>query len=550
MKRVWDIFSKKQMSVGSAAIVLVSMVFASRVMGLIRDRLLSARFAPDELGVYFAAFRIPNLLFELLIMGALTSAFIPVFTKYLTRNEEDNGWKMTSTLINVTMIFLVVLSVPMLVWAETLSQWLAPGFSQVQIHEMAGYTRFMIMFQVLPLLVGNFFTGLLQSYNLFIVPAVAPVVYNIGIIIGILLLSPSMGLYGAVLGVGIGAVLFMAIQLPLLHQTGYRHRFTMDLSHKGVREVARLIGPRTLGLAVSQIDLTVDLMLASLLGARMVTIFNFAQHLQQLPVGLFGAAVAQAALPTLSVASVKDDGEQFKKTIMRAVHQMLFFVLPVSVFFIVLRIPIVRLVFGASRFDWQATVLTGMTLSAFSLSLFAQSLVHILARGFYAMYDTKTPVIISVISILLNTALSILFVRYLHWPVWSLGLSTSIASILNATLLFIFLDRRVGKFPRWELLGSPVKMALASVFTGIAIYIPLKVLDQLVFDTTRTVGLLLLTGIAAAAGLCVYFVLSWLFNVGEVWSFFALLKRVRKAAPVLLEPAQEVVNGGVSDKIS
>ncbi len=549
MKRVWGIFSKKQLSVGSAAIVLVSMVFASRVMGLIRDRLLSARFAPDELGVYFAAFRIPNLLFELLIMGALTSAFIPVFTKYLSHGEEDNGWKMTSTLINVTLILLTILSVPMLVWTHALSRLMAPGFSPEQINEMASFTRFMIMFQVLPLLVGSFFTGLLQSYHLFIIPAVAPVVYNIGIIIGILVLSPSMGLYGAVLGVGIGAVLFLVIQLPLLVQTGYRHRLTIDLSHKGVREVVRLIGPRTLGLAVSQIDLTVDLMLASLLGARMVTIFNFAQHLQQLPVGLFGASIAQAALPTLSIASVKDDGEQFKKTIIRAVHQMLFFVLPASVFFIVLRIPVVRLVFGASRFDWQATVLTGMTLSAFSLSLFAQSLVHILARGFYAMYDTKTPVGISVISIILNTVLSIVFVQYLHWPVWSLGLSTSIASIVNATLLFVLLDRRVGSFPRWELLGPPLKMALASILAGIAIYIPLKLLDQLVFDTTRTVGLLLLTGIAGAAGLLVYFVLSWLFNVGEVSSFFALIKRVRRAAPVLLEPAQEVVNGGVSDKI-
>lgn len=550
MNRVWDFFARRQLSVGSAATILVSMVFASRVMGLIRDRLLSARFAPDELGVYFAAFRLPNLIFELLIMGALTSAFIPVFTRYLTHGEAEKGWRMTSVLINVTVLLLVILAVPLLVWTRELSVLFAPGFTGDQIDQMVQFTRFMILFQVFPLLIGNFFTGVLQSYKLFLVPAIAPVIYNIGIITGILFFSPSLGLYAAVVGVGIGAILFMAIQLPLLLKIGYRHTVSMDLGDKGVREVGRLIGPRTLGLAVSQIDLTVDLILASLLGARMVTIFSFAQHLQQLPVGLFGASVAQAALPTLSAASVKEDGEQFKKTVIRAMHQILFFVLPSSVLFIVLRIPIVRLVFGASRFDWEATVLTGMTLSAFSVSLFAQALVHILARGFYALYDTKTPVIVSVISILFNTLLSVILIVYYHLPVWALGISTSVASIVNAVLLFVLLDRRVGRFSRWELLASPLKMAVASIIAGFAIYIPLKVFDQLVFDTTRTVGLIFLTGTAGGAGLVMYFGLAWLFNINEVVSFFALLRRVGSGKMVVLEPAGEVVNGGIQDKLS
>lgn len=550
MEKFWTLISRKQTSVSSAAVIMVSMVFTSRVMGLIRDRLLSARFAPDDLGVYFAAFRIPNLIFELLVMGALTSAFIPVFTKYLTHQEEKKGWQMTSILINVTLILLAGLSIPMLVWTKEISRLLAPGFSASQIDQMASFTRFMIIFQVLPLLIGNFFTGLLQSYNLFIIPALAPVVYNVGIIAGIILFSPVWGLYAPVIGVGIGSFLFMLIQLPLLFGTGYRHNMSLDITNNGVREVARLIAPRTFGLAVSQIDTTVDLILASLLGSRMVTIFSFAQHLQQLPVGLFGASIAQAALPSLSVASVKEDVLEFKKTVVKAMHQILFFVLPASVFFIVLRIPLVRLVFGASRFDWQATVLTGMTVSAFSLSLFAQSLVHVLARGFYALYDTKTPVVTSIISIFVNTFLSILFVQYLHWPVWSLGLSTSIASIVNALILFILLDIRVGRFPKMELLVPPVKMLIASLTAGFAIYVPLKVFDQLVFDTTRTVGLVFLTGIAGAAGLIVYFTLSWLFNIGEVVSFFTLIKRMRRSAPLLLEPAAEVVNGGVSDKLS
>jgi len=550
MKRVWEIISKKQTSVGSAAMILATMVLTSRALGLVRDRLLASRFAPDELGVYFAAFRLPDFIFELLVTGALTSAFIPVFTKYLAQGKEKEGWHMAGIVINISVILFALLALPIFIWAHAVSKFLAPGFSEHQIELMTTFSRIMIVCQVIPLLIGNFFTGILQSYNLFLMPALAPVIYNIGIIIGVVALSGTFGLYAPVIGVGIGALLFMLIQLPVLFRIGYRHTLSVDTKNKGVNEVGRLIAPRALGLAASQIDSTVDLMMSSLLGARMVTIFNFAQNLQQVPIGLFGATVAQAALPTLSIASVREDKGQFKKSIIEAIHQILFFILPSTVFFIILRIPLVRLIFGAARFDWQATYLTGMTLLTFSLSLFAQSIVQVLARGFYALYDTKTPVFISVVSILINSIASILFILVFHLPVWSLGLSTSIASILDAFVLFILLDKKVGHFPIGELFSSPIKMFFASIVAGIFIYIPLKLFDQLVFDTTRTFGLILLTGTAGGIGLAVYVSMSWLFNISQVQSFFALLHRVRKGAPVLLEPASEVVNDSGQDKLT
>ncbi len=530
--------------------ILVLMVFTSRVLGLVRDRMLNARFSPDELGVYFAAFRLPNLIFELLVMGALTSAFIPIFTKYITQKNEKEGFGMAAALINLSIIALTVLSIPIFIWAESISRFLAPGFDSVQIANMASFTRIMVLSQVLPLLIGNFFTGILQSYNLFLVPALAPVVYNVGIIIGIIFLSAPFGLYGPVIGVGIGALLFMLIQIPLVFSVGYRHKLDFNIRHSGVREVLRLIAPRTIGLAVSQIDSTVDLMLSSLLGASMVTVFNFAQQLQQLPVGLFGVTVAQAALPTLSAATAKEDIGEFKKAIISGIHQILFFVLPASAMFIVLRIPVVRLVFGASRFTWEATVLTGMTLSMFAISIFAQSIVNILARGFYALYDTKTPVTVGVVSILMNTTASIIFIKVLGWPVWSLGLSTSIASIINATALFFLLNRRVGGFAKGELYLPAIKMFIASVIAGVVVFFPLKLFDQLVFDTTRTFGLLMLTGLAGGAGLLTYVGLAWVFDVSELKSFLALVSRVRKPKAVLLQPVNEVINGGIQDKIT
>jgi putative peptidoglycan lipid II flippase len=409
----------------------------------------------------------------------------------------------------------------------------------------------MIVFQVIPLLIGNFYTGILQSHNLFFIPAIAPVVYNVGIIIGIVFLTATYGLWAPVIGVGIGACFFMFIQIPPLIKLGYRQKFTIHIHDEGVKEVGKLMLPRTLGLAVTQVDTTVDLILSTLLGARMVTVFNFAQQLQQLPIGLFGATVAQAALPILSQSTASGDKDQFKKTLESAINQIMFFVMPISALFIVLRIPIVRVVFGASRYDWQATVMTGMTLSAFSVSLFAQAISQLLTRAFYAHYDTFTPVVIGVGTILLNTALSIVFLQVYHLPVWGLGLSTSLASFANIVLLFIFLKKKLPWLGLGGLVKTPLKIIFASVVTGVALYVPLKLFDQLIFDTTRTSGLLLLTGVSGIIGLIVYLSIVWLLGVGEARSFLAILGKVRHLKTIVMEPASEVIdNGGQNTPIS
>ncbi|MFC1626745.1 murein biosynthesis integral membrane protein MurJ [Patescibacteria group bacterium] len=550
MRRILSIFNRKQTTIGSAAFILMIMVFTSRMLGLVRDRMLTRYFIPDELGVYFAAFRLPNLLFELLVMGALTTAFIPVFTRYITKNKKDDAHVMASTVINIALLALGVLLIPLLIWTEQISMIIAPGFTASQISQMVLYTRILLIFQVIPLMIGNFFTGILQSYKLFLIPAIAPVIYNAGVVVCIALFASSIGLFAPVLGVVVGAVLFMLIQLPLLHHVRYRHKFSTHPKTKGVREVITLMIPRTFGLAVAQIDTTVDIMLASMLGARMVTIFHFAQHLQHLPVGLFGATIAQAALPSLSQDSTHKDTSKFKEKIITSVHQIMFFVLPISALFIILRIPIVRIVFGSSQFDWDATVLTSITLACFSVSLFAQSISHVFIRGFYALYDSKTPVFIGVLTILTNTFLSIMFIKFYKLPVWSLGLSTTVASIINVTFLYILLDRRIGTFSRVKLFVPIIKMIIATSITSVMLYIPLKLMDQLVFDTTRTFPLLMLTGFTSGIGLSTYFFLSWVFGVGEVYSFIHLMRRVRRAGVILLEPEREVINGGIQDKIS
>ena len=221
---------------------------------------------------------------------------------------------------------------------------------------------------------------------------------------------------------------------------------------------------------------------------------------------------------------------------------MLYLVLPFSVLFLVLRIPIVRLVFGAAQFDWQATVLTGTTLSYFSISIFAQALVYLVSRGFYALHDTKTPLIIGSATTILMILLSAVFIFYYHLGVVGIAFAFSIASILNFLILFIFLDRKTGGFDKWPLMKTVTKIFIASGLTAFALYVPIKLLDQLVFDTTKTINLILLTGISSFAGLSLYLFLTWLFDVKEASMFILLFKKIGDWRQILTK-SDEAIDG-------
>ena len=543
-KNTFAILNRTQNSILSAASVIMTAVLISRVLGLLRDRMLAARFTPEELGIYYAAFRLPNMIFELLVMGALATAFIPVFTTYLSAKGREEAFTMASSVINIGLGIFLIMSLPIIFFTNQVSHFLAPGFTDEQITLMASFTRIMILAQVFPLIIGNFLTGILQSYRNFILPALAPVIYNVGIIIAIIFLTPAIGLYAPVIGVVIGAFLFALIQIPAVVHLGYHHKWSWDINHPGAVSVGKLMLPRTLGLAVSQIDTTIDLILSTLLGAASVTVFNFALHLQQVPIGLFGASLAQATLPSLASSYAEKKYEEYKKIFLTSFHQILFLVVPLSAVLIVLRIPMVRLVFGASSlFDWNSTVITGQTLAYFSISLFAQALVHLLARGFYAMHDSKTPVAIGAICVIVNTILSLLFILYFHFEVWSLGLSASVASILNAILLLYFLDKKIGFFNRYQLFFPAVKIFLSGAVSGIALYIPIKLLDQLVFDTTKTINLLMLTGISTLVGFSVYLFLAWFLDVPQVAVLTKIFSRVKDwRKGVMIDTTSEVVN--------
>jgi putative peptidoglycan lipid II flippase len=300
--------------------------------------------------------------------------------------------------------------------------------------------------------------------------------------------------------------------------------------------------PRTLSIGIFQLGTIVTVTLVSFLPnpGRNYVIFDYAQTLAFAPVVLFGQAIAQAAFPVLS--QERERLEDFKTTFITSLNQMLYLVLPISVLFLVLRIPIVRLIYGAAQFDWAATVLTGTTLAFFSISIFAQSLVYLVSRGFYALHDTKTPLIIGALTTGFMIFLGALFIFIYHYGIESIAIAYSIGSIINIFVLFIFLDRKTGGFKKISLMISLAKITLATIFTGFALYIPIKLLDQLVFDTTKTINLILLTGISSFAGLSLYLFLTWLFNVKEATMFILLFKRLGDWRQIL-KGSEEVIDG-------
>lgn len=537
-----SILLTKQSNILSAAFVIATTVIVSQILGLIRQRLLVSIFgASDTLGVYLASSRLPDFLFQLIIAGALSSAFIPVFSQYLDKEKYEEANRLGSSLLALGLIVFLILGVILFVFAQQFSMLIAPGFSASQIDLMSHLTRIIIAGELI-FIIGSFFSVILQSYNHFFIPGIASALYNLGIILGIKLLSPVFGISSAAYGVVLGASIFALIQLPLIKRVGFSFKPTLSFKTKGVMEVFKLMLPRTLSIGVFQLGTIFVVTLISFLPSpgRSYVIFDYAQTLAFAPVVLFGQAIAQAAFPVLS--REKDKLMDFKTTFITSFNQMLYLVLPISVLFLVLRIPIVRLIYGTTQFDWPATVLTGRTLAFFSISIFASSLSYLIARGFYALHDTKTPLVVGTVTTILMISLGALFTFVNKMGVEGIAIAFSIATIANVLISLVFLDKKVGGFDKKALFLSVGKITIATIFTGFALYIPIKLLDQLVFDTTRTVGLLLLTGISSFAGLSLYLFLTWLFNVKEATMFLLLFRKIGDWRQVLGK-SDEVIDG-------
>jgi putative peptidoglycan lipid II flippase len=518
------LFEKESSSILSAATIIMGATLASALLGLIRTRLLISFFYADKavVDVFWAAFRLPDMIFQIIIVGALSSAFIPVFSRYLGDKKESNI--IASSMINVVMTIMIILSIGIFIFALPLSRLIAGGFGEDQLQLMANLTRIMAAAQIF-FGFSSFLTGVIQSHKRFLVPALSPVLYNLGIIIGILVFGRSLGIYGAAIGVVIGAILHLLAQLPLAYKLGFRYSLSWDSKHGAVKEMSKLMLPRVLTLSLVQIETTAIITFSSWLSVGTVTIISIAQQLANLPVRLIGIPIGQASLPFFTKITSKNDLLALATMVNNTILEMLYLALPSSVIVLVLRIPLVRLAYGADSFPWAETVLTGKLVAILAISIAARSLTHILVRVFYSLHNTTTPFLTNLLSTIINIGLSYYFLFVIKSGVLGMAFAITVASLIETIVLTSLLYSLAG-FSRSHLVFPVLKMIGITLITSIALWVPLRFLDALIFDTTRTVPLILLTVTVGLIGMAVYIFLSYIFKIKELGVFMRLAQKI------------------------
>lgn len=544
--KIKKVFFSQQSSVFTAATIIMIMIVASRVLGLVRQRVLANFFDADSLSLFFAAFRLPDTLFEVLVFGTFSSAFIPVFTRALKKGKKE-AWDIAGYITNIGLIIFIVLAILIIIFSKQLYGFIAPGYPLNDRAIIVTLTRILFAAQGF-FVVSYVMTGVLESLRRFLIPALAPLFYNLGIIFGTLFLSRRFGLMGPAIGVVIGAFAHFAIQLPLATKLGFRFKAKIRLTPE-VKNIGKLALPRLLEVSFLEVAKSVELFLASLISTASYTYFTLGNTIQLLPVGLVGTSVAKAALPTLSRLGDKPD--EFKRTLFNALNQMVFLIMPIATCLLVLRIPVVRLVFGTSIFTWESTVQTGLVVSAFAFGIVFQAANSLLARAFYALHDTKTPVIISVGAILVNIIADFILIRSLGLPAWGLAAAFSFGSFIQSTVLFIFLTKKIKDGSTIKRLMPTLKVLLASFISGGVMYFLLKIFDRsvwvkrlsflgkiqgienihfekFVLDTRYTVNLIILTVLVTAIGMLIYILICLMLKSKELFYFTDMIGRAFK----------------------
>ncbi|MEX0916719.1 MAG: murein biosynthesis integral membrane protein MurJ, partial [Candidatus Spechtbacterales bacterium] len=433
-------------SIATAGWILSFSALASALLGLARTRLLLDVYGVGiETDIYNAAFRIPDLVYTLAISGAISAAFIPVFVSYLARNKKE-AWHLAQSFLYIALAAVGVLSLVLFIAMPYLMPFLAPGFSESAREETVTLSRIMLASPIL-LGVSAVFSGILQSLRKFIVYALAPLFYNAGLIVGIVVFTRWWGIDGLAWGVVLGAALHAAVQAPFAFSSGFR--LGLPTLHPAVRRVARLMAPRSLALGVSQLNLVVVTALASMVSTGAITIFMNANKIEALLAGILGVSFATALFPALAEAVAKNDEKQYLDSFSKIFRGVLFLTLPASALFFVLRAQIVRVAYGTSQVTWEDTRLMAASLGLFAIGSFAYALVPVVARAFYAREDTITPVIASVVGFFVNIGLAL-------WLLFVVFENEAIHAVLTSAL-------RVSDVPGTSLLALPLAFSLSGI---------------------------------------------------------------------------------------
>jgi putative peptidoglycan lipid II flippase len=446
----------------------------SRVLGVARDQLLASLFgAGDAMDAFNVAFRIPNLVRDLFAEGAMSAAFVPVFMRQLATGTRESAWRLGTNVINALLVVTGLLVVLGLVFARPLVGAFAADYAAVpgKLELTVLLTRIMLPFLTL-VAVAAAVMGMLNSLHRFFVPALAPAMFNIATILSALLLVPLMPRLGlpAIAAIAIGALLGglaqIAVQWPLLRREGFSYAPLLDWRQEGLRRMLLLMGPGTIGLAATQVNVFVNTVLATREGTGAVSWLNYAFRLMYLPTGLFGVSIATAVIPAVSRHAARDDRAAVRGTLAEGLSLMFVLNVPATVGLIVLSQPIVRVIFERKAFLPSDTAATAVALQYYAVGLLGYSIVRIASPTFYALGDSRTPVQISIASVGVNAVLNVVLARFLGYG--GLALGTSIAALFNAGGLLWLLHARLDGLDDRRVVSSLARIVIASVAMGIA----------------------------------------------------------------------------------
>ena len=458
--------------VSKAAGTVGSMTLLSRVFGFIRDMVIASMLGSSAAAdAFFVAFRIPNMQRRLLAEGAVSAAFIPVFSEYSNNRGEKAAWTLAANLLNILLIVLTVATVMIAVFAPAVITFFAPGFidDPEKFDLTVSLTRFMAPYLMF-IGVSAFCMGVLNAYNKFALSAAAPALLNISMITGGLVIAPNLDqpVYGIAIGVLIGGALQFAVQLPATFRLGLKLKKSVSWRHPGVRKIGRLMVPAILGLAVYEINLMVDTLLASLLPDGSISYLYYANRVVQLPLGVFGVALSIAILPMLSEQAARKQITELRSTISFGIRLILFITIPATAGLILLRTSIINTLFERGEFLPAATQGTAVALLYYSIGLCAFAGAKVIVSAFYSLQDTKTPMKVGIFSMLLNIVLNLILMGPLQHG--GLALATSIAAIVNVFILLYFLKKKLGRIGGKKIIASVGKLCVASLAMSIVIY--------------------------------------------------------------------------------
>lgn len=529
-KKFFYLISEKKLTVSTAAIVLGSTYLVSNILGLFRERLVAARFGAGHMtDILYASFRIPDMIFNLIVLGAISAAFIPIFVDYLSGKKKEEANYVASNFMNFLLLITAALGIIVFALAWKLVPLLLPGLFKDGVNgdfntlEVAVNSVRLMLISPIIFSLSAVLGGILNSNKRFISYAIAPVLYNAAIIFGILYLAPLTDppIYGILYGVIIGAILHAAVQLFSTLRLGFRWKPVLSFGMYELPKIIKLTVPRMLAMGSHQINILVDTIVASFFVGG-ITYLTFANNIQTVPVVIFGIAIATAVFPLLVEQKSKGEKEDFRRTISESTRKILYYMVPAAIGIWVLRAQIVRLVYGAGYFGWEQTYWTTKSLGFFAFGIIAQGLIPLFLRAFYALKDTKTPLLISFLTMLVNIvfAVSLPFIGYFNLGVAGIALAFTIASILNVFLLFVFLQKKVGRIDKDnKIFVATFKIVISSLVMGLLVHYSLRVFD-LFLDNTLVWGLFLQTVGAVGLGAIFYLLVTYLFKIEESGKIF------------------------------